>query len=153
VVASEGNLPAPQVNLCALVVGEHAGMRGLLKVILGGLALDVDEVSSNHQLLDTFGRLPRVVVVDVDPAYAQGMVVWHMLRRNPYTAQIPSVFLIESGNEFVRHLATLAGATVCLDKPFHPRQLRTIVRDLLCMTPGSGVGDGHRSIARRPAAL
>jgi DNA-binding response OmpR family regulator len=128
-------------------------MRGLLKVILGGLALDVDEISSNHQLLDTFGKLPRVVIVDVDPSYAQGMVVWHVLRRNPYTAHIPSVFLVESGNEFVRHLATLAGATVCLDKPFHPRQLRTIVRDLLCMTPGSGAGDGHRSIVRRPAAL
>jgi CheY-like chemotaxis protein len=152
-VTSDTLLPATQDNICALVVGEHAGMRRLLKLILGGLALDVDEVSSNHQLLEIFGRLPRVVIVDVDPSYEQGMVVWHMLRRNPYTANIPSVFLVEAGNEFICHLASMAGATICLDKPFHPRQLRTIVEDLLSLTSGPDAADAHCRHVRRPAAF
>jgi DNA-binding response OmpR family regulator len=128
-------------------------MRRLLKLILAGLALDVDEVSSNYQLLDTFGKLPRVVIVDVDPSYKQGMIVWHFLRRNPYTANIPSIFLVEAGNEFIRHLATMAGATICLDKPFHPRHLRTIVMDLLSLTPGPDAADAHCCDVRRPASL
>jgi CheY-like chemotaxis protein len=152
-VASQTPLPAAQDNICALVVGEHAGMRRLLKLILGALTLDVDAVSSNHQLLDTVGKLPRVIIVDVDPSYEQGMVVWHLLRRNPYTANIPSVFLVEAGNEFIRHLATMAGATICLDKPFRPRHLRTIVEDLLSLMPGSDGADAPRADVRRPAAL
>jgi DNA-binding response OmpR family regulator len=127
-------------------------MRRLVKLILGGLALDVDEVSSNHQLLITFGKLPRVVVVDVDPSYKQGMVVWHVLRRNPYTANIPTVFLVEAGNEFIRRLARMAGATICLDKPFHPRHLRTIVEGLLGLTSRPDAADAHRYDGRRPTA-
>jgi len=152
-VVSETFLPAPQDNICALVVGEHPEMRRMLKLILAGLALHVDEVSSNHQLLHTFSKVPRVVVVDVDPAYAQGMAVWHALRRNALTAHVPSVFLVEAGNKFIRHMATIAGATVCLDKPFHPRHLRTIVTDLLSSTTPPDAPDAHRSGVRRPAAL
>jgi CheY-like chemotaxis protein len=129
---------AAQVNLThgsngnyALVVGEHAGMRQLLRQILGSLALEVSEASSNQHSPTTAGRVPSLAVVDVDPSFEQGMVLWHSLRRNPSTASIPSVFLVEAGNEVVRRLADMAGASICLEKPFHPRDLRTSVERLL----------------------
>jgi len=153
-VARDTLVPAPQDNICALVIGEHPGMRELLKLILGGVALEVHEASSNDPLrTGTCAKLPRVVVVDVDPSFEQGMVVWHSLRRNPSTANIPSVFLVEAGNEFVRHLATLAGATICMDKPFHPRHLRTILERLLSPAPGPDAADARSSDARPSAPL
>ncbi len=152
-MAHDTLVPAPQDNICALVIGEHTGMRQLLKLILGGVALEVHEASSNDPRPGTFAKLPRVVVVDVDPSFEQGMVVWHSLRRNPSTANIPSVFLVEAGNEFVRHLATLAGATICMDKPFHPRHLRTILERLLSPAPGPDAADARSSDARPSAPL
>jgi DNA-binding response OmpR family regulator len=59
------------------------------------------------------------------------MVFWHSLRRNPSTASIPSVFLVEAGNEVVLRMADMAGASICLEKPFHPRDLRASVERLL----------------------
>jgi DNA-binding response OmpR family regulator len=106
-------------------------MRQLLKLILGGLALEVREASSSHYSPTTYGRLPSLAVVDVDPSFEQGMVVWHSLRRNPSTAHIPSVFLVEAGDEVMYRLAGKAGASVRLEKPFHPRELRTIVDGIL----------------------
>jgi CheY-like chemotaxis protein len=129
---------APQVNLtnrwdgnCALVVGEHAGMRKLLKLILGGLALEVSEASSDQHGPSTESRLPSLAVVDVDASFEQGMAFWHSLRRNPSTASIPSVFLVEAGNEVMHRQADMAGASICLEKPFHPRDLRMTVERLL----------------------
>jgi CheY-like chemotaxis protein len=115
----------------ALVVGEHAGMRQLLKRVLGGLALEVCEASSDQHGPSTSSRVPSLAVVDVDPSFDQGMVFWHSLRRNPSTASIPSVFLVEAGNEVVHRLADMAGASICLEKPFHPRDLRDSVERLL----------------------
>jgi CheY-like chemotaxis protein len=115
----------------ALVVGEHAGMRQLLKRVLGGLALEVCEASSDQHGLSASSRVPSLAVVDVDPSFDQGMVFWHSLRRNPSTASIPSVFLVEAGNEVVHRLADMAGASICLEKPFHPRDLRDSVERLL----------------------
>jgi DNA-binding response OmpR family regulator len=106
-------------------------MRQLLKLILGGLALDVSEASSSQYSPSTRGRLPSLAVVDVDPSFEQGMVVWHSLRRDPSTAHIPSVFLVEAGDEVMYRLAGKAGASICLEKPFHPRDLRTIVKGLV----------------------
>ena len=106
-------------------------MRQLLKLILGGLALEVSEASSSQYGPSTYARLPSLAVVDVDPSFEQGMVVWHSLRRNPSTAHIPSVFLVEAGDEVMYRLAGKAGASICLEKPFHPRELRTIVDGLL----------------------
>jgi CheY-like chemotaxis protein len=152
-VARETPVLAQQGRICALVVGEQPGMRRLLTLILTRLTLEVAEVSSNHQLLGAFGKLPSLVVVDVDPSYEQGMVVWHMLRRHPGTATIPSIFLVEAGNDFIRRLATLAGATVCLDKPFHPRDLRSSVERLLHLAPGPETLDDRRGDVRRPTLL
>jgi CheY-like chemotaxis protein len=139
--------------MCALVVGEHAGMRRLLKLTLGSLALDVHEVCSNDSLQNALRKVPSVVVVDVDPSYRHGMVVWHLLRRHPVTANIPSLFLVEAGNEFIRRLATVAGATVCVEKPFHPRHVRTIVADLLSLASRPNVAEGRCSDIRGAAAL
>ena len=121
----------------ALVVGEHAGMRQLLKLILGGLALEVSEASSEQHGQSTGSSLPSLAVVDIDTSFEQGMVVWHSLRRNPSTASIPSVFLVEAGNEVMHRLADMAGASICLEKPFHPRDLRATVERLL--EPGAGL--------------
>lgn len=123
-------------------------MRRLLNVILSGLGIEVDEASSNQQCRSALSKSPRVAVVDVDPSFEQGMVVWHSLRRNPSTANIPSVFLVEAGNESIRHLATMAGATICLDKPFHPQHLRTSVERLVSLGPRSNGVDARCSHAR-----
>jgi CheY-like chemotaxis protein len=151
--SNQGVALAPQVNHpgrsdgnCALVVGEHAGMRQLLKLILGGLALEVSEASSDQHGPNPVSGSPSLAVVDVDPSFDEGMVFWHSLRRNPSTASIPSIFLVEAGNEVMHRLADMAGASICLEKPFHPRDLRTTVECLLSraldLTPPTLDGPG-----------
>jgi DNA-binding response OmpR family regulator len=106
-------------------------MRQLLKRILSEFELDISEASSSQYDPGSCGRLPSLAVVDVDPSFENGMVVWHSLRRNPLITYLPSVFLVEAGDEVIYRLAGQAGASTCLEKPFHPRDLRTIVDALL----------------------
>jgi signal transduction histidine kinase len=53
------------------------------------------------------------------------------LRWTPTTATIPSVVLVEGGDLELREMVSEAGATICLEKPFRPLQLRNTVQGLL----------------------
>jgi CheY-like chemotaxis protein len=121
----------PSLRLRALVVGEHPGLRRMVRVQLADLPVDVDEASMTEARERVRWELPNVVVFDVGPPVQHVLETCHQLRWNPMTTTIPALLLVESGDAKMRTLATEAGATLCLDKPFHSRQLRQTVGRLL----------------------
>jgi CheY-like chemotaxis protein len=106
-------------------------MRLLVRLNLSDLPLEVRE-SNTAQARDQLSwDLPHVVVVDLHPPLDRGLALCRQLRWTPTTGTIPSVLLIEAGDEGLRGLALEAGATICLEKPFRPLQLRSTIQSLL----------------------
>jgi CheY-like chemotaxis protein len=115
----------------ALIVGEHPAMRLLVRLNLTDLPVEVRE-SNTAQARDQLSwDLPHVVVVDLHPPLERGLALCRQLRWTPTTGTIPSVLLIEAGDADLRGMAIEAGATVCLEKPFRPLQLRSTIQSLL----------------------
>jgi CheY-like chemotaxis protein len=115
----------------ALIVGEHPAMRLLVRLNLSDLPLEVRESSTAQAREQLSWDLPHVVVVDLHPPLDRGLALCRQLRWTPTTGTIPSVLLIEAGDADLRGLAIEAGATICLEKPFRPLQLRSTVQSLL----------------------
>jgi CheY-like chemotaxis protein len=90
----------------------------------------------------------EIIIVDVDTSLEYGLSTWHHLRRNPMTIAIPAVFLVEAGQESLRRLARMAGATVCLDKPFRPRHLQSLVQSLVGLSPRENAARESSSFGR-----
>lgn len=106
-------------------------MRLLVRLNLSDLPLEVRE-SNTAQARDQLSwDLPHVVVVDLHPPLDRGLALCRQLRWTPTTGTIPSVLLIEAGDPDLRGLAIEAGATICLEKPFRPLQLRSTIQGLL----------------------
>lgn len=122
-------MPAPQHR--ALIIGEHPGMRLLVRLNLSDLPLEVRETNTAQARDQVRWDLPHLVVVDLHPPLDRGLAFCRQLRWTPTTATIPSVLLIEGGDADLRELAGEAGATICLEKPFRPLQLRSTVQSLL----------------------
>jgi DNA-binding response OmpR family regulator len=115
----------------ALIVGEHPAMRLLVRLNLSDMPLEVRE-SNTAQARDQLSwDLPHEVVVDLHPPLDRGLALCRQLRWTPTTGTIPSVLLIEAGDEDLRGMAIDAGATICLEKPFRPLQLRSTIQSLL----------------------
>jgi DNA-binding response OmpR family regulator len=139
--------PAGRQRIRVLLIAEHPGMHRLLRLILCGLEMDVQDAGSTSVTGDAVQALPRLVVVDFDTSLHRGLNVWYELRLNGIAATIPSVFLVEAGEERLHRLATTAGATVCLDKPFRIRDLRRIARCLLTQSEIGGSDHFRREIS------
>jgi twitching motility two-component system response regulator PilH len=115
----------------ALIVGEHPGMRLLVRLNLNDLPLEVLETNTADAHERVRWDLPHLVVVDLHPPLDKGLTLCRELRWTPTTATIPCVVLVEGGDLDLREMASEAGATICLEKPFRPLQLRSTVQDLL----------------------
>jgi CheY-like chemotaxis protein len=115
----------------ALIVGEHPGMRLLVRLNLNDLPLEVLETNTADAHERVRWDLPHLVVVDLHPPLDKGLTLCRQLRWTPTTATIPCVVLVEGGDLELREMASEAGATICLEKPFRPLDLRHTVQVLL----------------------
>jgi len=121
----------PALQHRALIISEHPAMRLLVRLNLSDLPLEVRETNTAQARDQLSWDLPHVVVVDLHPPLDRGLALCRKLRWTPTTATIPAVLLIEGGDADLRGLAIEAGATICLEKPFRPFQLRSTVQSLL----------------------
>jgi DNA-binding response OmpR family regulator len=121
----------PALQHRALIISEHPGMRLLVRLNLSDLALELRETNTAKARDQVSWDLPHVVVVDLHPPLDRGLALCRELRGTPTTATIPAVLLIEGGDADLRGLAIEAGATICLEKPFRPIELRSTVQSLL----------------------
>jgi signal transduction histidine kinase len=74
---------------------------------------------------------PDVIVTDYMMPEMDGVTMISELRKDPRTAEIPIIMLTAKNAVEDRLTAHGAGADVYLNKPFSPRELRTIIEKLL----------------------
>lgn len=80
---------------------------------------------------------PALILIDISMPKVDGYEVCRLLRQSPLLRDIPIVMLTGREGLITRFRARMLGATEYITKPFHPKQLLTIVRKKLSTT-GNG---------------
>lgn len=114
-----------------LVVEDNAEMRQL---IIDLFASDYDVMSAADGLfgLEAVRRTtPDVIVSDIGMPNMDGIEFAGVLRNDDQTKHIPIVFLTGRNDDEDRVRGRDAGSDVYLTKPFHPNELRSVVKRLI----------------------
>jgi DNA-binding response OmpR family regulator len=86
-----------------------------------------------HHLLAT--RVPDLIILDVMMPGQNGYQLFHSLRNNPDTQQIPIIIMTAHAENIYERISADLGAAKHMTKPFHPLDLVEKVRALLQITP------------------
>jgi EAL domain-containing protein (putative c-di-GMP-specific phosphodiesterase class I)/DNA-binding response OmpR family regulator len=112
-----------------LVVDDDVAVRGLIAYALREAGLEVIEVDSAQDALDTIEkRIVSVIVSDVGLPGMSGMDLVRALRRRPETATLPVILMTGSGDTFSLVAGLEAGADDFLVKPVQTSELVARVR-------------------------
>lgn len=112
---------------CVLVIDDDAGTRRLVRAVLEGLGLRIEEAEDGPAGLAIAEQLsPDVVVCDFTMPGLSGVEVAHRLRGGTKVLMLTGV-----DDPDVEHQAEVAGVSAYLVKPFSPRQLLDTIEDLV----------------------
>ena len=122
-------MPAPSTP-AVLVVDDDKCMRELLRIHLSNAGYSVitaeDAVAALKCLLK---RPPRLMIVDVNMPYMDGIEFVHAVRADAAFAHMPIVFL--TAREDVDEASRKAGALACLKKPLLADEFLSVVHAAL----------------------
>ena len=76
-------------------------------------------------------ELPDLILMDVQLPKMSGLEATRILKADPRTGHIPIIVITSFALSGDRERATAAGATSYLAKPYSPRELLTLVREIL----------------------
>jgi two-component system cell cycle response regulator DivK len=76
-------------------------------------------------------ELPDLILMDVQLPKMSGLEATRILKADPRTAHIPIIVITSFALSGDREKAAAAGATSYLAKPYSPRELLTLVREVL----------------------
>jgi two-component system chemotaxis response regulator CheY len=97
-----------------------------------GIPLRIAEVASGFEAL---GQLPRedydLIVTDINMPDINGLELVSFVRRSPAYRSTPLVIVSTEGSERDRQKGLELGADAYLIKPFDPKELQSIARELL----------------------
>jgi ribonuclease P protein subunit RPR2 len=132
--------------LRALIVDDDASLRDLLRTILEGAGVEVDEATTAQDARDAVDQSePDVLVLDLGLPDADGLVVCAELKRA--RPALPVVILTGRDATAAEGTAATAGADAFLRKPFGPLELIDVVEQLAGRRTRSGrtrrTGDGR----------
>jgi len=80
-------------------------------------------------------ELPDLIITDYQMPYLSGLELCCKLRRINSTCNIPAIMLTARGFSLDPAEITAAGISLCLNKPFGPRELLATVNEVLVPTP------------------
>ncbi len=119
-----------------LIVDDHADMRFYISSILGD-EYQIVEAKNGKEALDKINASPPdLIVADMMMPEMDGMELNKKLKENPITVAIPFVFLTAKTDKDTRISSIEEGADFFLTKPFDAKELRAIVKNLLCIRHG-----------------
>ncbi len=128
-----------------LVIDDEAPIRLLCRVNLEAEGMDVLEAPDGHAGLELARtRLPDAILLDVMMPGLDGWAVAQQLLEDDRTSAIPIVFLTARAEFRDRARGLDIGGVDYVTKPFNPRELAPLVRDLL-----GRLGRGERDDLRR----
>ena len=124
-MTDQTTLIAPPV----LVVDDDVAVRGLIVFALRDAGLEVIEVDSAEEALETIEKHSvSVIVSDVGLPGMTGMELVSALRKRPETATLPVILMTGSGDNFSLVAGLEAGADDFLVKPVQTTELVARVR-------------------------
>ena len=116
-----------------VVADDYAQGRQLVRAVLeqepSYLVLEAEDGSQALQLVQE--QHPSLVILDRQMPGLTGDQVCVALRADPTTRTIPVVIITGDVGDDVEGYMLAAGATICFQKPIHPRELADIVKQLL----------------------
>ena len=142
--------------LQALIVDDDAPLRELVRTVLEGAGVEVDEASSAAETrLQLTDRSPDVLVLDLGLPDADGFALCRELK----AARPALPIVVLTGNDAVaaEGSAVSAGADAFLHKPFGPLELIDVVERLAgrrerspqCARVAAGLGGGQTQLLAR----
>jgi two-component system cell cycle response regulator DivK len=91
----------------------------------------VEAVDGEAGVAAAFEELPDLVLMDVQLPKMSGLDATRILKADPRTGQIPIIVITSFALSGDREKAAAAGATDYLAKPYSPRELLALVREVL----------------------
>ena len=122
-------MPRPRI----LIVDDHADLRKLITLTLGGDDYDLVEAVDGPGALDECQRQPPdLILLDLMlPGGIDGIEVCRRVREDPRLANTRVVLLTAADQAPQRERAERVGVDRYFPKPFSPRELRELVESLL----------------------
>jgi two-component system chemotaxis response regulator CheY len=121
-----------------LIVDDSPTIRGIAKIFLKPLSVDVMEAEEGTQALEMVrASLPAVAIVDVNMPGMDGLTFLRELRGDarPEIARLPVVLLTGDRSEETRRKGREAGATDFIEKPIKGAELQALVKKFLGRMP------------------
>ncbi len=121
-----------------LIVDDSPTIRGIAKIFLKPLSVDVMEAEEGTQALEMVrASVPAVAIVDVNMPGMDGLTFLRELRGDarPEIARLPVVLLTGDRSEETRRKGREAGASEFIEKPIKGAELQALVMKFLGRTP------------------
>jgi len=131
--AAEGKgQPAPRYRMRVLVVDDEAKIRKFLKDALELRDYEVIVAANGPDALEQLKRQKAdVILLDLMMPVMDGYEVYHLLRENPQTKQIPVIIVTGKGERKDRELGLESASYNYVTKPFELEELLGKVREVL----------------------
>jgi two-component system chemotaxis response regulator CheY len=121
-----------------LIVDDSPTIRGIAKIFLKPLSVDVMEAEEGARALEMVrARVPAVAIVDVNMPGMDGLTFLRELRGDarPEIARLPVVLLTGDRSEETRRKGREAGASDFIEKPIKGAELQALVKKFLGRMP------------------
>ena len=115
-----------------LVVDDHPDNRQILRVLLDNAGYQMIEAEDGEGALAAAEEhRPDLILMDVQLPKLSGLDATRQLRADPKTAAIPIVVITSFALSGDAEKAKAAGASAYLAKPYSPRELLQMIRNLV----------------------
>jgi len=119
-----------------IVVDDDKEVREIVTFALNCNGFEVAAASNGQQLHHLLAsQVPDLIILDVMMPGQNGYQLFHFLRNNPDTQQIPIIIMTAHAENIYERISADLGAAMHVTKPFHPLDLVEKVRALLQITP------------------
>lgn len=119
-----------------IVVDDDKEVREIVTFALNCNGFEVAAASNGQQLHNLLAsQVPDLIILDVMMPGQNGYQLFHFLRNNPDTQQIPIIIMTAHAENIYERISADLGAAKHVIKPFHPLDLVEKVRALLQITP------------------
>jgi two-component system, chemotaxis family, chemotaxis protein CheY len=116
-----------------MIVDDSATMRRMIHASLRSLDdVRFDEADSGLSAIERLAVAPiDLMTLDLNMPDMHGLDVLRFIRAQPTYQSLPVLVLTTRGDDEARAASLGAGASICMAKPFDPRELANQVRQLL----------------------
>jgi len=114
-----------------LAVDDSATVRQMVSFTLRDAGYEVVEATDGKDALGKLGKLPSMVITDLNMPTLDGIGLIKQLRAHPQAKYTPVVVLTTESQAEKKQEARAAGATAWIVKPFRPEQLLAVVQKVL----------------------